>query len=242
MVEGVTLKSLNISAYSGDTFHESPLFLQFYRLIIDCLSEWQIGILFIGVDIATAFVLSRVAAHQLTTQVRIDRRRVQSQLLDNDHKSQLASLFIGPDSIDNSAFWVASIYLLSPYSMLSCVGQSTSVFGNCVISVILLASTRGWRLVSMSLLALLTLNSFYPLILLLPCSLILEQKFRLQSADSGDAPSKNSLLIDLSQPSTKCSILLSLVTFLALFASLFAVSLSLEDWSFQFLHSTYAFM
>src|SRR5699024_558283 len=94
VVEGVTLKSLNISAYSGDTFHESPLFLQFYRLIIDCLSEWQIGILFIGVDIATAFVLSQVAAHQLTTQVRIDRRRVQSQLLDNDHKSQLASLFI----------------------------------------------------------------------------------------------------------------------------------------------------
>ncbi|KAH9407291.1 hypothetical protein TYRP_012841 [Tyrophagus putrescentiae] len=73
VVEAVTLLRWKVSPYSGDTFHESPLFLAFYRLLIGSLSDLQIALFFIAVDVLTAFVLAKVCSAQLNCTVAVER-------------------------------------------------------------------------------------------------------------------------------------------------------------------------
>lgn len=255
-MEGVTLQQLKISPYSGDTFHESPLFLSFYRLLISSLSDIQIACFFIAIDVLTAFVLAKVCSAQLNSSVVIDggiEKHLKTTKKDISISDKVFSeLFIQPDTVSTSAFWSIAIYLLSPYSMLSCVAQATSVIGNFLIGLTLLSATYGHRIVALLLLALLSLNSFYPLILLSGVVLILEQKYRLDNQSSADKSKKskgvnslsstNPLHIDITSSSTKFSIFTSILLFFLFYTLLLIASYFLENKSFQFLQSNYVFM
>lgn len=238
VVEGVTLKQLNISAYSSDTFHESPIFLQFYQLLLSQLNEFHIFILFIFVDLTTAFLLANVCFQQLKYIHLIEKKRINVDLSKKNNEL-FKELLVSFNSFDQLSFWCTAIYILSPYSMLSCVGQSTSVFINFLISSTLFFATNGRRYVSLLLLALLTLNSFYSLILFLPVIMILEQKFQIERSSK---EKNNLILINFRSTSTQISFFFSTLIFILFSIFLFTICLYLENWSFQFVHSVYVFM
>ena len=69
-----------------------------------------------------------------------------------------------------------AFYLLCPYSILACVGQSTGVFSNLLIAFSLLFATLNSRLLASLFITLLAFNSFHLLVLILPIALIIELK------------------------------------------------------------------
>lgn len=287
VVEAVTLLRWKVSPYSGDTFHESPLFLAFYRLLIGSLSDLQIALLFIAVDVLTAFVLAKVCSAQLNCTVAVERgieeeeelkkknkktkpkkkekddeEKREDEVEDDDDEATLinlkdplfSGLFIQPETVSTSAFWSAAIYLLAPYSILACVAQATTVLGNFLIGLTLLAATSGHRAASLLLLALLTLNAFYPLILLSPVVLMLEQRWHLdqqqqqgkkkslKKSKESSFSSANPMHIELSSSATRLSIAGSVLLFALFYGLLMAASYWLEGGSLQFLQSNYVFM
>ena len=251
-MEGVSLKQLNISPYSGDTFHESPIFLSLYRLLILNLNEFQLACFFIVVDIMTAFVLSKVCLSQIQSICLIENQRIKTKLVQGKKKTELnlndelySNLLVKLDSALASSFWTMAIYLLSPYSILSCVGQTTSVIGNFLISLTLLTATSGWRMSSLLLLALLSVNSFYPLIFLPAIILFLEQKYRLKKFVNEKkifSKDQDYLNIDIKASITQFSIFFSVFLFIFFYSLLLLTSFIIENRSFQFIQSTYIFM
>ena len=236
------MKKLNISSYTGDTFHESPLFLNFYHILINLLSEYQIFLFFIILDVSTAFILGRVCSCQLGKLCMIEKRHIQNQLVvknkkDDDSQEKndqiiYSQLLIQTESIQVSSYWTTAIYLLSPYSLLPCVAQTTSIIHNLLIALALLSATNGLRLISLLLLALLCLNSFYPLILLPAVILLIEQQKHLNFSKS-DSFNLNS---------SRFSIFISTILFSIFYSSFLFGSFYIENGSFQFLQSTYMFM
>lgn len=61
MTEGVYLHNLGIDPYTGDLFHETPIGLVTFNFIQKHLSQWGLYILFISVDLLTAFCLAKTA-------------------------------------------------------------------------------------------------------------------------------------------------------------------------------------
>lgn len=231
------MKRLNIQPYNGDTFHESPLFFKFYQLLLNHLNEFYIAVLFIIIDVATAFILSKVAITQLIkmenseqTLMEQHRKTIQETRKEKEEKI-LNNLIIKSELAVESAEWIISIYLLSPYSILPCVAQSTSVINNFLISLILHQANNGHRYLSLSLLALSSLNTFYTLILLPSVILILEKEFNNKSARINKSESLN-----------KNSILYSVFIFISFLISLLILCLWIENGSPRFFYSTYFFM
>lgn len=229
-IEGVTLMNLGISPYTGDTFHESPLFLHFYHFLITTIDE-LIPYIFIGFDIITALLLSWLTYRQLTNLRLIEEQRIKNL----SSKEGIEKLRIDNDSINELALKVGVIYLLSPYSLLSCVGQSTSVFTNFLMALVLCTSTEQYRILSTALLALLSYQSFYPLMMIIPVIMIIEQQRCLSS-------SKGVPAVQYSSPSVRFSMLSTLFIFLVFVFALLLLSHNLMGNNFEFISSTYGFL
>ena len=224
-IEGVYLFGKNISPYDGDTFHEIPMFLMLYRLMLTKLTT-IIPYLFIGIDLCTAYLLG-LSTYLQINQISKSEKSKLSKLKDAD-KSLLQ---IEKNAVGSLAIRVSAIYLLSPYSILACSGQSTAVFDNFITSLLLVVSARGHRLVACALVALLTAKSLYPLTLLFPVILMIEHRRAPQP--------KN---IDYSSSSFWISSCLSITLFSIFLSSYltFCYYIASENWSF--LSATYGFL
>ena len=234
-VEGVTLHRMAISPYSGHTFHESPLFLQFYELLVTNANP-LIGNLFILIDIITALILSMVCYKQLNYLIVLEENRFNKDI----KKEDIQRLSINKNQIKDLSLKVAAIYLLSPYSLLSCVGQSTAVFTNFLMAAVLLTTTLQLRVISTALLALLSYQSFYPLMLIVPLAMIIEdQKWRNSKSSK---QSKKASQVQYSSPSVRFSMMTTVTLFAIFWAALLLASYSLMDNDYQFLYSTYGFL
>lgn len=252
MKEGLYLKDHNISPYDGDTFHESPLFLRFYELLLKSLSETQIAFFFVIIDIVTAYILSVTCCDQLQMVMQVDESKVKENAPKSkkqaakkkvDTKEDYESidcryLLVKTNSLPSISFWVFSIYMLSPYSMLACVAQTTSVLANCLIAATFLAATRGHRFPAISLLALLTFNSFYPVIFIFPVVLLLEQIYHLDSIDTN----RSAVQMDFQSKRVQRSILWSVFLFLAFYSLFLLVSFNIEQGSSKFLQAIYVYV
>ena len=159
----------NISPYEGDTFHEVPLFLQFYHFLLINVDQW-IPVIFSVVDLMTAIFLG-IASHMQLKQMRSWEKLKIRKLKATDSKS----LEIPEKSIGDISYRIFTIYLLLPYSILACVAKSTSVFTNFLISLIMLSVSSGFRSVSCLLVALVSYHSLYPILLIFPVLMALEK-------------------------------------------------------------------
>lgn len=222
-VEGVTLLQLNISPYEGDTFHEVPLFLQFYHFLLTNFDQW-IPLIFAIIDILTGLCLSVASYNQLKTIKRWEKMRL-SKLPSSDAKK----LEIPEKSIAQLSFRVLAIYLFLPYSILACTAQTTSVLINFLVSLTMLFISFGWRVIACSLVALLTYHSFYPILLIFPVLMVSEKTN--QKGKSFAYASRTSCFSLIS-----CSI----ATFL-LISILVMISKSITG-SYDFFSSTYYFL
>lgn len=78
--------------------------------------------------------------------------------------------------------YVAVAYLFNPYSVLNCVGQTTTVWSNLVLAAFLFALAKKQTFIACLFLALETQKNFYPFALVIPAALILSDNINNQSA------------------------------------------------------------
>lgn len=71
--------------------------------------------------------------------------------------------------------YVAVAYLFNPYSVLNCVGQTTTVWSNLLLASFLYALARRQTFFACLFLALETQKNLYPFALIVPAALILSE-------------------------------------------------------------------
>jgi phosphatidylinositol glycan class U len=159
--EGLYLQSKGINPYEGDLLHEAPIIMLLYQTLTRSLNL-PVEIIFLITDLATAVVLYFVA------------RRYMFQLFTQQehHKEEYAEdgkefLLSGPDFL-NSPVFVAAAFLFNPYTIFNCVGLSTIVFHNFFLALFLCFMLYGSVVLSTLFLAVCTMMSLYPVILVLP--------------------------------------------------------------------------
>lgn len=72
--------------------------------------------------------------------------------------------------------YCAIAYLFNPYSILNCVGKTTTILSNFLLSATLLTLSKDMKLPCLVALALETQKSFYPFILIVPVALSFSEK------------------------------------------------------------------
>lgn len=170
-IEAINLLDLNISPYAGEIFHETPLFLFAYKYLYQ-LSPNLLPFVFVIVDYLTSILLGLVAYNHLKHLYDLEHPRF-AYFKDKDDREQIE---VNESELASVGFKVFSFYLLCPYSILACVGQSTGVFSNLLIALSLLFATVNQRFLASFFVSLLAFNSFHSLILVLPIALIIELK------------------------------------------------------------------
>lgn len=124
-----------------------------------------------------------------------------------------------PDLIEIPVY-VAMAYLFNPYSVLNCVGLTTTVWSNFLLAGFFYFLSQRNTILSCLFLSLETQRNFYPFVLIVPAMLILSR--------SGDKLNKSKMLQVL-------------FVYLSTFVGLnFAAFYLIQDWNF--LYATFGFM
>lgn len=214
VTEGLYLHRMRLSPYDGDIFHEPPLSLMVYDYITKTIEERWIPLLFVACDLVTALLLAHGAKKCVLYMVK------QEAHIKKAKSAQDITLTM--KSADAVPRLVLAVYLLSPYSLLNCIGMATTLFSNLLVALYFASFVHGWWLIASVILAVETYKSFYPIMLLLPALLYLHEVKRSFSSHQ-----RTGLLI-----STVA------VTFLVTLGGLLYGSY-LVTGSWQFLQSTY---
>ncbi|KNC76509.1 hypothetical protein SARC_10992, partial [Sphaeroforma arctica JP610] len=170
--EGLYLAQANLSPYSGDTVHQSPLVLAVVWIASMLRGEAGVAVLCIALDCLLAYGLVytwRLHAQWLT-------------LKDDDANRKAPPVIKSVDSYSaHLPTLVAVLYLLSPYTVLTCVSLSSApVLYLAVLASFAFALRASYNL-STLILALATCVSHYSIVLLPAITLILisEQSSKL---------------------------------------------------------------
>ena len=169
--EAVHLMGHGVSPYDGDTFHEAPLLLYFYRWL---LINWShlIPKMFLVADVLTAILLSRSCSQQLADTIDWESEAIDS-LEDENLRRKLT---IHQSRISDLSSAAGISYLLLPYTILSCVGLSTSTLNNFTIAFIIYTATKNLRIISMASAAFYAHTSMYGVVLVVPAILTIEHQ------------------------------------------------------------------
>lgn len=212
-IEGAYLYANGTNPYDGDLYHQNPFVLVSVWFLLEKLSAF-VSVIFIQLEVGTILMLKSAAGIFIR------------KLYDNQ-RSQLASfakgtkeLQISPDDVRAVPYYVALAYMFNPYSILNCVGQTTTVLSNFLLALFLLGMAHRVRLVACVALALETQMNIYPCVLIIPAALYIAQ-------DDGQHKVR--------------SIMITCATFLmTLLGVNYAGFVIMGDWSF--LDATYGFI
>lgn len=127
-MESLYREEIGVNPYSSDLLHETPLHLYFYKLFLKNFPNY-IDLVFIITDLAAAHFLYMFAS-QYMFQLYVDQVKNKK----NYAVSPTNLLIKGKDYL-MSPLAVAMIYLFNPYSIINCVGYSTTVFVNLLLAI-----------------------------------------------------------------------------------------------------------
>ncbi|XP_040294109.1 LOW QUALITY PROTEIN: phosphatidylinositol glycan anchor biosynthesis class U protein [Bufo bufo] len=139
VVEGMALLDLDVSPYSGDVFHETPLIIYLFHFLVD-YSE----IVFMITDALTAVAL--YLAVQEYNKVMFKQQKLYLEF--KKYSTAAQELLRVPTEMHYIPLKVALFYLLNPYTVLSCVAKSTCAINNAIIALFILATVKGSPLLS----------------------------------------------------------------------------------------------
>lgn len=213
VTEGLYLHRMQLSPYDGDIFHEPPLSLMVYDYVTKAIDEQWIPLLFIACDLVTALLLAVGAKKSVIYMVEQEAQVKKAKSAMN--------ITLTMKSADAVPKLVLGVYLLSPYSLLNCIGMATTLFSNLLVALFFASFVHGWWLIASVVLAVETYKSFYPVMLLLPALLYMHEVKRSSSHQ------RTSLVISA-----------AVVTFLVTLSGLLYGSYLVTS-SWQFLRSTY---
>lgn len=214
LIEGVYLYDHGINPYEGDAFHESPIMLILFHFLMKHV-PYMLPLIFTLLDLLTAHLLYK-------TSIRFIRLFRDSQ---EKNKSDVAeeskSMLLSESQLLEAANYVLSVYLFNIYTILNCVGMTTTVIQNVLVAGALWGATSGHREVACACVALCTHQALYPVLLIVPVTI---------------------LLADVNKGCVKCSHIKTLLVFVLCWGFLIFISAFIMDGSYQYIYNTYGFM
>lgn len=214
LIEGVYLYDRKINPYEGDSFHESPIMLIFFHFLMKNV-PYLLPLLFTLLDLLTAHLLYRTSK----AFVRILKTSQEKQMIEISEESK--DMLLNDVQLDEASEYVLSVYLFNPYSVLNCVGMTTTVVQNLLVAASLWGASNGHRLIACVFIALATHQALYPVLLIVPIAI---------------------LLADVHEGCSKCSFIKTLLAFVLSWGFLVYISAFIMDGSYDYLHNTYGFM
>ncbi|KAK9512799.1 hypothetical protein O3M35_001133 [Rhynocoris fuscipes] len=209
VTEGVSLYQHGVSPYTGDVFHETPIALWIFNIMMTYFPS-VIGIVFILCDIVTSIIL------YITAKLYMEEIKKKENAEKQSYADGVTELLLGENDIKRAPRYVLSAYLFNPYIIANCVGFTTTTFGNMCLSCVFLGMVKGYRVLSCVALAFSVYQSFYTVVLIVPVCIYLSRHDNNKSI----------------------SLFLTLTTFLATLSAILYVSyIIIGDWSF--LNSVY---
>ncbi|XP_053695438.1 phosphatidylinositol glycan anchor biosynthesis class U protein [Sabethes cyaneus] len=170
-VEGAYLHSNGIDPYEGDLYHQNPFILVSVWYLLQNAANF-VSLVFIQLEVGTMLML-KTAATVFIAELYRKQKANQHSYAKGTHELQ-----ISPTDLSSIPYCVALAYMFNPYSILNCVGQTTTVLSNFLLALFLLAMARRWRFVACVALALETQSNIYPCVLIIPAALFIAEEDR----------------------------------------------------------------
>lgn len=220
MKEGIYLLEAGQSPYAGDAYHQAPLLLALFSLFPSSSSlspqyYYTTPLLFVATDFAIAILLmllsQRYLAHPtfiISSSASSSSSSSSTSISPSPSSSVTATTSTSPPLTGEIVFCV---YLLNPWTILTCVAQSTIVFNNLAVILCLYAAIKGTHLcqacslfatgraayieppgnlmLATLCLACATYLSLYPAILILPVAAILYTQAKKRNPQAVSMPS-----------------------------------------------------
>ncbi|XP_054918022.1 phosphatidylinositol glycan anchor biosynthesis class U protein isoform X2 [Dermacentor andersoni] len=133
--EGLYLHRMQLSPYDGDIFHEPPLSLLVYDYVTKAIDEQWIPLLFIACDLVTALLLAVGAKKCVLYMVEQEAQAKKAKSSRN--------ITLTMNSAGAVPKLVLAVYLLSPYSLLNCIGMATTLFSNLLVALFFASFLHG---------------------------------------------------------------------------------------------------
>ncbi|XP_072944051.1 phosphatidylinositol glycan anchor biosynthesis class U protein [Epargyreus clarus] len=214
LIEGVYLYENGINPYEGDSFHESPILLVFFHYLLK-RTPYLLPLLFTILDLLTAFLLYR------TSKCFIKMFKESQEMTKKDVAEESKDMLLSDEQFNAVPEYVLSVYLFNPYSVLNCAGMTTTVVQNLLVATSLWGACSGRRVVSCAFIALATHQALYPVLLIVPISI---------------------LLADVNKGCNKCSYIRTLLVFVLCWGFLIYISAYIMDGSYKYVNNTYGFI
>lgn len=214
LIEGIYLYDHGIDPYEGDSFHESPIMLLFFQFLLKKV-PYLLPVIFTFMDILTAHILYKTS--KAFVQIFEESQEKIKGYVAKESKTMLLSksqLIEVPDS-------VLSVYLFNPYSVLNCAGMTSTVIQNLLVSVSLWGAASGQRWLACTFIALATHQALYPILLVVPISI---------------------LLANINKGCNKCSYIKTLLVFVLCWGFLIYISAYIMNGSYSYVYNTYGFI
>ncbi|XP_011499338.1 PREDICTED: phosphatidylinositol glycan anchor biosynthesis class U protein [Ceratosolen solmsi marchali] len=174
ITEGVYLYNIGVDPYIGDLFHETPLGLIIFDSIQKHFSFYGLWLLFVIIDLITAYLLGITAKYYIKELIAYDEKNTPYVDKVNIHQD-FASITATHGA---STFYVSAAYLYNPYVIFNCVGLTTTVFTNFLLSLTLLSMVKHSKIICCLCIAFLTLQGFYPICLIIPGAICIIQNVK----------------------------------------------------------------
>ncbi|XP_053957619.1 phosphatidylinositol glycan anchor biosynthesis class U protein [Anastrepha ludens] len=175
--EGIYLYENGIDPYTGDVVHELPVVLVLLVRVFGWFSNF-VPLLYILLDLSTAMLLYKLA-----------QKFVQSKLLEQKQQSSEFALGTEELQVQESDMEVVPrcvllSYLFNPLTLVSCAGLTSTVFSNFLLALTLYFLVQRYLLPCVFCLALETMRSLYPLVLIAPIVLVFTQHSKITTSSA----------------------------------------------------------
>ncbi|XP_053401717.1 phosphatidylinositol glycan anchor biosynthesis class U protein-like [Mercenaria mercenaria] len=219
-LDGISLADNDISPYSGDLFHETPIMLRVFSFVTKLMPN-KIHYFFVFIDILSGLVIASIGKH-------FSRYLLQKQLSEvKKYAVGVEKIIVKKDDVDVMQMSLVAAHFLNPYSIAVCLGKSTAVINNLFIYLSFMFMLKGNQWLCMAAIAFASYQSLYPIMLVVPAAIFFNTKL------SNAKKSKESATVPKYGGSAMIGI--------ALTAALFIVSYFMEH-SWKFLHATTGFI
>nr|XP_002124479.1 phosphatidylinositol glycan anchor biosynthesis class U protein [Ciona intestinalis] len=180
LVEGFVISKQTGNVHSGDSYHGSTL-LSAFLFHLQALSPLLVPAVFIACDVIAAISLHNFA-----------KKFLQKELDDqNSHKSKLSkgvdSILLKLHHLENVPTLVALIYLFNPFTIVTCISQSSVAFNNLFLALYVAHLMSGSSIATTLFLALSTYETFYPVQLII-VAMLCQHKYQKEGNRNAAKP------------------------------------------------------
>jgi len=161
LVEGVAIHRTGNSPYQGVIFHETPLAIVAFSEVAQGFEKLVTWLFIIG-DLLSALLLHKLA--QATVHQRLEQQKLSKSQVHKESKGLLASF----STIVTVPRLMTVFFLLNPYIILNCAARTSTVWTNLGFASFLLCLVSKRKVLGCLSLALITYQTLYPIMLIVP--------------------------------------------------------------------------